>query len=458
MALFVQSTPKQDAIREENPPANEWTNRRVTLMGLGRHGGGLAAARHLASRGARITISDAADHATLCESLARLQDLPIAAVKLGGHDPVDFETAEFVVVNPAVRPDHPCLQLARACGAALTSEIELFLDCCPGNVIGITGSNGKSTTSSMLAQILKSAGRRTRLGGNIGHSLLGELDQMTAEDWIVLELSSFQLAHLNASARLPEVAVVTNCSPNHLDWHGDYQAYISAKRRLVAENSAGSLVVLNVLDPIAASWTGLARGRTLPSWPLEKIPPLPIPGVHNRHNAACAAAAAEAVEVEPATICRALSRFRGLEHRLQLVAEISGRQFYNDSKSTTPPATIAALAALQGPIWLLAGGHPKGANFDELAAMIVRRARGAALFGAARESLRSALQTTDGAFRACSTEQLADALAWCCRQSKPGDSILLSPACASYDQFRDFVERGDAFAQLVRAMGHGAKK
>jgi UDP-N-acetylmuramoylalanine--D-glutamate ligase len=334
----------------------------------------------------------------------------------------------------------------------LTSEIELFLDCCPAKVIGVTGSNGKSTTSSMLAEILKSSGRRTRLGGNIGRSLLGELDQITAEDWVVLELSSFQLTHLNASARLPKVAVVTNLSPNHLDWHGSYQAYISAKRRLLAENSARSLVVLNGLDPITAWWAALARGRTL-----ERIPPLPIPGVHNRQNAACAAAAAEAVGVDPATICQALSNIRGLEHRLQLVAEVSGRRFFNDSKSTTPQSTIAALVALDGPTWLLLGGHPKGASFDELAAMIVRRARGAALFGAARESLQSTLHATDAAFNAWSTEKLADALAWCWRQSKPGDSILLSPACASYDQFRDFVERGEAFAQLVSALGRDAK-
>jgi UDP-N-acetylmuramoylalanine--D-glutamate ligase len=458
MSSFVRSILQRSADREQHLRANRWMGRRVTLMGLGRHGGGVAAARYLASQGAHVTISDAADRRALGESLAQLKDLPIAAIRLGGHDPVDYEAAEMVVVNPAVRPEHPCLQVARANGVGLTSEIELFLDCCPGKVIGVTGSNGKSTTSSMLAEILQSAGRRTRLGGNIGRSLLGELDQMTAEDWVVLEMSSFQLAHLSASARLPEIAVVTNLSPNHLDWHGSYRAYISAKRRLVVENSPKSLVVLNEHDPITASWAALAHGRTLASWPLERIPPLPIPGVHNRQNAACAAAAAEAVGVDPATIWRTLANFRGLEHRLQLVAEISGRRFYNDSKSTAPQATIAALAALAGPTWLLVGGHPKGADFDKLAAIVVQRARGAALFGAARENLQSALRSTDAAFNAWSTEQLADALAWCWRQSKPGDSILLSPACASYDQFRDFVERGEMFAQLVSALDRAAKK
>ncbi len=458
MALSVQSTVKKLTSRVPIPRAIDWTGRRVTVMGLGRHGGGLATARYLAGQGAQVTISDVADRAALAGSLAQLQDLPIAAVKLGGHDPADFHSAQFVVVNPAVRPEHPCLQLARASGAVLTSEIELFLDCCPGKVIGVTGSNGKSTTSSMLAEILKSAGRRTWLGGNFGRSLLGEVDRMTAEDSVVLELSSFQLAHLSPSVRLPEVAVVTNCSPNHLDWHGSYEAYISAKRRLVAENSATSLVVLNAHDSLAASWAALARGRTIPTWPLEKIPRLPVPGVHNRQNAACAAAAAEAAGVERATICQALAQFRGLDHRLQFVAEVAGRRFYDDSKSTTPQATIAALAALDGPTWLLAGGHPKGANFCELAAAIVDNARGTAVFGAARESLRSVLQATDVGFNSSSTEQLADALDWCWQQSKPGDLILLSPACASYDQFRDFIERGEVFGRLVRALGRGAKK
>ncbi|MBI3839204.1 MAG: UDP-N-acetylmuramoyl-L-alanine--D-glutamate ligase [Planctomycetia bacterium] len=458
MAHSVQSAAKENSIRARNSRASDFLGRRVTVMGLGRHGGSLAAARYLAIQGAQVTISDVADGAALAESLAQLQDLPIAAVKLGGHDLVDFAAAEFVVVNPAVRPEHPCLQLARASGAALTSEIELFLDRCPGKVIGITGSNGKSTTSSMLAEILKAAGRRTWLGGNIGRSLLGELNQMTTDDWVVLELSSFQLAHLNASLRLPQFAVVTNCSPNHLDWHGSYAAYVWAKRRLVAESSAAALVVLNDHDPLVASWAALARGLTLASWPLERIPPLPVPGVHNRQNAACAAAAAEAAGVDRATICRTLVSFRGLDHRLQFVAEVSGRRFFNDSKSTTPQATMAALASLEGPIWLLAGGHSKGANFAELAAAIVSSACGAGLFGAARESLQSSLHATDAAFNSLATERLADALEWCWRQSKAGDSILLSPACASYDQFRDFVERGEVFGQLVRGLGRGATK
>jgi UDP-N-acetylmuramoylalanine--D-glutamate ligase len=412
----------------------------------------VGAARFLAGRGARVTISDLADAEALADSLAQLEKLPLAGIKLGEHDPLDFQTAEFVVVNPAVRPEHPCLQLARANGAVLTSEIELLLNHCPGKVIGVTGSNGKSTTATMLAEILKLAGHRTWLGGNIGGSLLGDLPHMSSEDWVVLELSSFQLAHLGESARRCEIAVITNCSPNHLDWHGSHAAYVAAKQRVLTGKVASPVVVLNGCDPQIASWAAPADGGVLESWPLERVPQLSVPGDHNRQNAACAGAAAEVAGIATKMICDALKNFRGLDHRLQLVAEIFGRRFYNDSKSTTPEATMAALAALDGRIWLLAGGISKGADFGKVAAAIVRRTHGAGLFGTAREALDASIRAHDAGFDTIVTEPLADALRWCWLRSEPGDSILLSPACASHDQFRDFAERGEIFVELVRAI------
>ena len=432
--------------------ADDWTGRRVTIMGLGCHGGGLGAARYLAQRGARVTISDAADRDTLADSLQRLSDVPIAALKLGGHDEADFRAAEFVVVNPAVRHEHPCLRIARQSGATLTSEIELFLRRCPAPVIGVTGSNGKTTTCSMLAALLTAAGCRTWLGGNIGTSLLCDLDAIAPDDWVVLELSSFQLAHLSEQAPLPRIAVVTNCTPNHLDWHGHLDHYRRAKQRIIREQPAEGLAVLNPHDAEVASWSSLASGRTRAAWPLEKIPVLAVPGMHQRHNAACAAAAAEAAGVDETVIADTLRKFRGLEHRLQFVGEVAGRRFYNDSKSTTPQATLAALAALDGPLWLLAGGHPKGACFEELARGVVEQTRGAGLFGLAREQLYTSLRTCHATFNASRNERLADALDWCWQQSQPGDTILLSPACASYDQFRDFEARGKMFCQWVDAL------
>ncbi len=430
---------------------SDWTNRRVTVMGLGRHGGGVGAAGYLARAGARVTISDVADRATLADSLAQLSNVKIAAVKLGAHDEADFRT-EFVVVNPAVRPDHPCLQAARGWGAQLTSETELFLRACPARVIGVSGSNGKSTTCSMLASILAAAGRRTWLGGNIGRSLLADLSRMTGDDWVVLEMSSFQLAHLSPGAPLPQVATITNCWPNHLDWHGRYEGYRAAKQRLVRDQTSGGVAVVNACDVETASWTAWLGQRARPSWPLERIPPLAIPGEHNRQNAACAAAAAEVVGASDSVIVAALAAFQGLEHRLQFVAEVAGRRFYNDSKSTTPRATMAALDALDEPVWLLAGGHPKGADFSDLAGAIVKGARGVGLFGTCRETLRSCIDDARTGFPCSVNEHLTAALDWCWRQSRAGDAIVLSPACASFDQFSDFEARGAMFCALVGAL------
>ncbi len=445
-------------VRELAPAvrANPWAGRRVTLMGLGRHGGGVSAARFLAAQGARLTISDSADHASLAESVRQLADVPIEAVKLGGHDAADFRDAEFVVVNPAVAPRHACLQIARRAGARLTSEIEIFLQNCQARVIGVTGSNGKSTTCSMLCAALTAGGLRTWLGGNIGRSLLGGLQQIMAEDWVVLELSSFPVGPSRCRRGPPclQSPWLRICAPNHLDWHGSFEAYALAKQRIFSRESRSppGLTVLNTADPQVAGWAHRGRRPDPCALAFDRVGPLAVPGQHNLANAACAAAVAEAGGVDDATIRRALRSFTGLEHRLQHVAEIAGRRFYNDSKSTTPQATLAALTAIPGPVWLLAGGHSKGAQFDALASAIVLATRGAGLFGAARQELHACIASQDASFNAHSTDQLADALAWCWRSSRPGDAILLSPACASYDQFADFEARGETFRQLVRAI------
>lgn len=426
------------------------SGRRVTIMGLGRHGGGVAAARFVAERGATVTVTDKAKSGTLGDSLERLTDLPIGRFELGGHREVDFRRAEVVVVNPAVRPDDWFLNLARQSGATITTEIELFLEACPAKIIGVTGSNGKSTTAAMTAEILRADGRRTWLGGNIGHSLLGDLPDIHRDDIVVLELSSFQLAQLSAEARLPEIAVVTNCTPNHLDWHANFADYIAAKRRILSGQRVEDVSVLNQHDAQVAGWSHLVRGRPLAVLPLESLPPLAVPGRHNQENAACAAAAARAAGCSERAIDSGLRAFRGLPHRLELVGEISGRKFYNDSMATTPESVIAALDALDAPTWLLAGGHDKGADFAAMGQAIVRKAKGVAFYGAARGVLRAAVDGDD--LHCATTETLAEALDWCWRLSQPDDNIVLSPACASYDQFVDFADRGESFARHVRRL------
>lgn len=423
---------------------------RVTIMGLGRHGGGLGATRYLVERGAIVTVTDTADEDSMAESLKALNGVPVARIVLGHHDERDFRESDIVVVNPAVKPDHPLVALARYRGATISSEIEVFLGACPCPIVGVTGTNGKSSTCAMLSAIFKADGRRTWLGGNIGRSLLGDLPTIHSEDVVVLELSSFQLHWLNDGCRMPEMAVVTNCTPNHLDWHGTWEHYVAAKQRLVVGKHAGG-VVLNTHDAVVAEWTGLVESKLVPPWDDAAIPRLAVAGQHQRQNATLAATAAFACSND--AIVTGLKTFRGLPHRIEFVAEKLGRRFYNDSKSTTPEATLAALSTFDELPWLLAGGYDKGVNLQPLCAEIVRKTKGAAFFGATGSKLAAQACEFDASFSCCATTALDESLRWCMAHSKSGDTILLSPASASHDQFRDYVERGDAFVALVRTLG-----
>ena len=433
---------------------DSFAGRRVTVLGLGRHGGGVGAVRYLAAEGARVTVTDLADERALAESLEQLRDCPLERLRLGRHDEADFRAAEFVVVNPAVKPDSPWVTIAREAGARLTSETELFLRACPAHIVGVTGTVGKSSTCAMLAEIFRASGRPTWLGGNIGHSLLGDLPAMTPDDWVVLELSSFQLHWLADDVCLPEVAMVTNLTANHLDWHGDWDAYVKAKQRIVAGSTSPRLVALGA-DAELATWRLPAGVQTLAPWPEADMPELRVVGRHQRQNGALVAAVAAACGVERSTILASLAAFSGLPHRLAWVADVQGRRFYNDSKATAPAATCAALAAMDRPAWLLAGGVNKGGALDELARAITQQTRGAAFYGAAARELSAAVAKVDATFASAIHATLDDALAWCWQRSRAGDAILLSPACASFDQFRDYVERGERFIALVRATTEG---
>jgi len=427
-----------------------FAGKRCLVMGLGRHGGGVAVTRWLAERGAMVTVTDLASAETLEPAIEALSAVPIAHFRLGRHEESDFSNCDYLIVNPAVKPGNPLVELARRSGAHVTSEIELLLQACPARMIGVTGSNGKSTTVSMLAAMLRCQGYKTWLGGNIGVSLLPDLANMQPSDWAVLELSSFQLAHLNAEVRMPELALIINCTANHLDWHGGYEHYAWSKRRLLqTELHAKRIAVLNQKDPELARWAEHTPCEIWEPWPDCELPPLKIPGEHNRLNARCAAAAAAAAGCSRGAICTALSEFTGLPHRLQAAGLVFGRTFYNDSKSTTPEAATAALLTLDEPVWLLAGGFDKGLDFGPLADVIIQRARGAALFGQARHKLAAAIESRDSAFRLHVEEHLEPALRWCCERSAAGDAILLSPACSSHDQFAGFEQRGAAFLELI---------
>jgi UDP-N-acetylmuramoylalanine--D-glutamate ligase len=434
-----------------------FSGKRVVVMGLGHFGGGVAVVRWLAAQNAKVTLTDSASDEDLRDALGQLDGLLLEGVHLAGHREEDFQNAEIVVVNPAVRPGNRFVDLASQSGAWITTELELFLRACPAKTIGVTGSNGKSTTTAMTAAIVAASGRRAWLGGNIGASLLDKLPRIATDDWVVLEISSFQLFRLHDDTPRPSIAVVTNCTPNHLDWHPSYEHYVAAKQRILQGPQPCRCAVLNLEDPEVSSWTPLAAECLDPPYAPESLPRLTIPGRHNRVNASLAARAARAAGCSQSDIDAGLTNFRGLPQRLEPITfngqtGLKGRRFYNDSSATTPESTVAALETLEGRVWLLAGGSDKGIEFGPLTEAIVRCAAGAAFFGDVRRRLLAGVLEREPDFLAAAFSTLEESLAWCWVQSQPGDVIALSPACASKDQFQNYRQRGEHFVRCVERL------
>ncbi len=440
---------------------------RVTLLGLGLFGGGVGAVRFLVSRGARVLVTDQRPESELRESIAGLAGLPVE-YRLGGHREEDVASADFVLVNPAIPPTHPLLARARA----LESEMNLFFKLCPARpVVGITGSNGKTTTTALVGKILERAPGRTWVGGNIGVSLLERLDGIGPSDLVVLELSSFQLEHLDAIRRSPNVSVVMNLTPNHLDRHGTMEAYGEAKRAIVRHQAPADWRVLNADDPIVSRFDGpgaaarfslkgdadvVAAGEQL-RWRLLgrkgvlDVAGRKLPGWFNLQNMAAAAAASRLAlpdwdgwEAAAADIFRT---FPGVEHRLEFVGESGGVKYYNDSIATNPESTLAALDTLEGPIVLIAGGFDKKLPFDALGRRIAERVRTAVLTGDTAGAIAEAIGP--GRTEVLRAEAFDAAVALARGAARPGDTVLLSPACASFGQFRNFAERGRRFKELL---------
>jgi UDP-N-acetylmuramoylalanine--D-glutamate ligase len=435
-------------------------------MGLGRFGGGIGAARYLARQGALVTVTDLKPEAELVESLAQLRDVPLHGLHLGGHRAEDFADADLVVASPAVRPHHQLLQLARGRGVPVTTEIALLIEGRPNPAVAVTGTAGKSTTASLMASIWRAAGIRSHFGGNIGGSLLDVADDIRPDDWLVLELSSFQLTYLDDWS--PRIAVVTNFAPNHLDWHGTVEEYRRAKQAILRRQGPGDWAVLNADDlevlrwptaarVVACSHVGCAPDRLIAQvGDRHIVVPRPslarLPGPHNTLNLLQAITAAAVVGIDDKTIAAGLAAFTPLPHRLEFVGEWQGRKFYNDSKATTPEAAIRALESFDAPLVLLAGGSSKGADLAPFAAAIGRRAKAVALLGETGPALDRLLgNDSDGS--QVSRQVCRDfdaAFAWAVAQSRPGDVVLLSPGCASFGWFRDYADRGERFRGLVR--------
>ncbi len=469
---------------------NDYRNLPVTVMGLGRFGGGLGAVKFLLDRGARVTVTDLRPESQLADTLKEFDASQLVRLHCGGHEDADFAEARLLVVNPAVKPNCPWLKMARERGIPRTSEMNLFWQHNRGRVIGVTGSNGKSTTTALIAHLLKTAGRTVHLGGNLGGSLLPIVDSIQQTDWVVLELSSFQLADLDRIEASPEIAVVTNFAPNHLDWHPDLDDYRRAKQTILRWQTCDSTAVLNGDDADVRAWPTRGRVRlfgrhsvslspagdvadsndirgggegaesALYAIPIQDLLDLmPLPGDHNRMNAAAAICAVLAAGVERETLAEGLKTFRGLPHRLEFVGEVNGRRFYNDSLATTPESAICALKAFPGRVLLLAGGYDKQVDLSEFAREAAGRATAIAWMGQTAERLMAlATQTLDLHVGLTSparcrsqriTHSLREAFEWLWEQSQPGDTILLSPACASFDWFLNFADRGEQFRALV---------
>ena len=431
-----------------------WADKKVLVMGLGRFGGGVGACRFLAERGARITVTDLAGEDELAESVEQLRGLPIT-FHLGGHRNSDFTNSDLIIVNPAVRRNSPSLKLATENNVPLTSEMNLFFKYCPAPIVGITGSNGKSTTTAMIGEVLKTVGH-VWVGGNIGQgSLLTQVPRIQRDDIVVLELSSFQLYDLARLERSPHVAVVTNIAPNHLDWHGTMDEYVRAKKNVFRFQTRDDYLVLNREDEELIKWGEMTKGGVIwfPSKDMERIE-LKMPGRHNQMNASAALAVGEIFDVKRETACDVLRDFPGLPHRLEMVREIGGVRYYNDSISTTPESTIAAIEAFEEKKVLILGGYDKKISFDQLVRKVVGSVEAVVLLGQTRDTLAELIerekQSRNESLPICEKANDFDhAVALARRLAQPGMVVLFSPACASYDMFRNFQQRGERFRQLV---------
>ncbi|MBE6691545.1 MAG: UDP-N-acetylmuramoyl-L-alanine--D-glutamate ligase [Ruminococcaceae bacterium] len=421
----------------------------VTLLGFGRSG--RAVADFLLPRGAALTVfaKTPPDEGEMTHYAANGVRFCIGALpeRLPG---------ELLVRSPAIRPDLPPILAAVARGAQLTSEIELLFDHTAADIIAVTGSDGKTTTASLIAALLREAGHTVYLGGNIGTPLLPMATQMRSTDVAVVELSSFQLMTLQ---KAPRVGVITNMTPNHLNWHRDMAEYIAAKCKIAA-NGIGFLVHNGACPTTVAAVSRLSCPKVaftvqqgnmiLADGQKTHTVPVPssfsLPGAHNKENLAAAYAAVREL-VTPAQMAAAVADFHGVPHRLQTVDTVRGVRFINSSIDTTPTRTAAALSALDRKPILIAGGRGKGVSFAPFGGILAEKTIAVCLYGEAAEELEQAI---GGRVPTHRFDAFAAAFHAAAKMAKCGDTVLLSPACTAFDQFRDFAHRGEAFCRLVR--------
>ena len=447
----------------------ELANKRVLVVGLGRSG--IASALFLKSRGARVTVSDAKSQDQLREEIPALLDQGIV-VETGGHGDRTFHDQDLIVVSPGVPVDSQPLEQARALGAPVIGEIELASEFLSGPLVAITGSNGKTTTTTLVGEILLKSGFSTLVGGNIGKAAISLVEESTPETAIVLEVSSFQLETIRSFH--PKISVILNITPDHLDRHGTFETYVDAKARIFENQTADDFSVLNADDPTCAGLERRTRARVFSfsrqreikegafvrdgkilfrrdntETAIMPVSEIPLKGGHNVENVLASICAAVLMGCDPDHVRAAIREFKAVEHRLEYVATIAGVDYYNDSKATNVDATIKALESFPANVHLILGGKDKGSDYSVLNGLLRQRVKRVYTIGAAAEKIQSQIQ---GAAEIFSAGSLEAAVKQAAAVARPGDVVLLAPACASFDQFRNYEHRGRVFKDLVLAL------
>jgi UDP-N-acetylmuramoylalanine--D-glutamate ligase len=446
----------------------ELKKKRVLVVGLGKSG--LAAALFLKERGAQVTVSDTRSATALAKDIPALLEAGIM-VESGGHGLLTFRRQDLIVVSPGVPMDTPEVKQALAYGQTVIGELELASRFLRGHVVAITGSNGKTTTTTLVGRIFEDAGLPTLVGGNIGLPVIELIGESKAETWSVLEASSFQLETVVEFK--PRIAVVLNITPDHLDRHHSFEAYAAAKTKITGMQDAEDFLVLNAEDKatqmVAAKtkaqifWFSGVRqikqgafvhgesiffkaSETAKPEPILPVAEIPLKGSHNVENVLAAVCAARLAGISAESIRASVAAFHAVEHRLELVATIHGVEFYNDSKATNVDATMKAVASFTGGIHLILGGKDKDSDYTLLAPLLRERVKEVYTIGSAAEKIERELA---GVVPIVSAKTLDVAVAKAAAAAMVGDVVLLAPACSSFDQFENYEHRGRVFRELL---------
>ena len=444
-------------------------NKRVLVVGLGKSG--VASALFLKEHGARVTVSDTKSPEELRDEIPVLLDHGIA-VETGGHGERTFRGQDLIIVSPGVPVDAPPLVQARAAGEPVIGEIELAAQNLPGPIVAITGSNGKTTTTTLTGDILRACGFPVAVGGNIGTPAISLVREAERDTLVVLEVSSFQLETIQTFR--PKVAVILNITPDHLDRHRTFQTYVDAKARIFENQTASDFAVLNEDDPTCRTLSDRTRAQVFWFSRKKEVPrgayvregqilfrdtsgqreimlvsEIPLKGAHNVENVLAGVCAGALMGCEPGQIRQAIQNFKAVEHRLEYVATIKGVDYFNDSKATNVDATIKALESFPKNIHLILGGKDKGGDYTVLNDLLRERVKRVYTIGAAAEKIESHIK---GAAEIVHAVTLDNAIRRAAAAAQPGDIVLLAPACASFDQFQSYNHRGRVFKEVVHSL------